>query len=129
MLEIAAWSVVAGSFVLIGLCGYASIGQNPSGSSSKGGRLILAILAAIVSAFVLHFVAGAMFSTVEITSFKRLGSIQEDQMQPDMPNLMAGLLMFGWIFFFAGFLVARSWKHSPNNRKSEHDSGLNGLQP
>lgn len=40
-------------------------------------------------------------------------------MQPDMPNLMAGLIMFGWAFFLGGFFVGRLGRRAQTKTKSE----------
>ena len=80
--------------------------------------MLLMIAGAIVSAFVLNSVASQFFMKIEIDTIKKFGSIHEDQMQPDMPNLIAGLITFGWSFFHAGVIVARLSKGSSNNHKS-----------
>jgi hypothetical protein len=124
MLGIAAWSIVVASLLLIGVFGYASIGREPQNIALALGRSLIMIIGAAVSAIYLNEVANQIFTRIEINAFKRFGSIQEDQMQPDMPNLMAGLVMFGWAFFVAGVLVARWSKGRTKIDKSEQaDAG------
>ena len=77
------------------------------------------IIAAIVFAFVLNSIASQIFMTIEINTIQEFGSIHEDQMQPDMPNLLAGLIMFGWAFFLVGLIVGRLSKGGANDHKSE----------
>jgi hypothetical protein len=109
MSESTAWSLVAASFLILGFFGYASFARSK----------ILMILGALVSAFVLNVMASQIFTAVEIRTIKRLGTIQEDQMLPDMPNLMAGLILFGWVFFLGGFFVGRLGKRAQPKNKSE----------
>jgi hypothetical protein len=122
MPEITAWSLVIASFLLIGVFGYASVGRAPQTTTFKIGRPIIMIIAAVVSANYLNTAAYRIFTRIEIDTFKRYGSIQEDQMQPDMPNLMAGLILFGWISFIAGVVVSRLIKAHTKNHESESGS-------
>ena len=119
MSGIAGWLIVAASFLLIGVFGYASVSGNRCGSTIARARLIIMVLAAVVSAFALNVIAAQLFMATEIGIHREFGGIREDQMQPDSPNLVAGLIMFGWVFFLAGSLVARSIKGDKPNRKSD----------
>jgi hypothetical protein len=106
-----AWALVAASFLLLGLFGYASV------TRSKAGMIV----GAVISALVLNGIASQIFTAVEIRTIKDFGTIQEDQMLPDMPNLMAGLIMFGWAFFLGGFFVGRLSKRTQTKNQSEQD--------
>jgi hypothetical protein len=104
-----AWALVAASFLLLGLFGYASV------TRSKAGMIV----GAVISALVLNGIASQIFTAVEIRTIKDFGTIQEDQIFPDMPNLMAGLIMFGWVFFFGGFFAGRLVKRTKTKTESE----------
>jgi hypothetical protein len=110
-----AWALVAASFLLLGLFGYASV------TRSKAGMIV----GAVISAFVLNGIASQIFTAVEIRTLKEFGAIQEDQMLPDMPNLMAGLIMFGWAFFLGGFFVGKLSKRAQRKTKSEQTASHN----
>ena len=114
MYEIVPWLIIVGSFLLIGVFGYAAIGRNAKRPAIAGVRIFVMVAGAIVSAFVLISFACRIFMKIEIETVYKLGSIHEDQMQPDMPNLMAGLIMFGWVFFLAGLTVALLSKRTSN---------------
>jgi hypothetical protein len=109
MSESTAWSLVVASFLMIVFFGYASA------TRSK----MLMISGALVSAFLLNVIASQIFMGVEIRTIQNSGTIQEDQMLPDMPNLIAGLILFGWVFFLGGFFVGRLGKRAQTNTKSE----------
>jgi len=109
MLASTAWAFVVASFLLLGVFGYASVARSKAAMA----------FAAVISALMLNGVASQIFRAVEIGAINDFGSIQEDQMMPDMPNLMAGLLLFGWIFFFGGFFVGRLAKRAKSKPKSE----------
>lgn len=98
----AAWALVAASFLLLGLFGYASV------SRSKAGM----VFGAVIMAFVLNAIASQIFTAVEISTIREFGTIQEVRILPDMPNLMVGLVMFGWVFFLGGFCVGRLVKRA-----------------
>lgn len=112
MSEFAGWSIVASSFLLLGFFGYGSA------TRSKPGM----IFGAVISALVLNGVALQIFNAVEIGTIKEFGTIREDQMQPDMPNLMAGLILYGWAFFLGGFFVGKLGKRAQTKTKSEQDA-------
>ena len=97
MLTCIAWSFVAASFLLLGFSGYASV--------TRGGTR--RFLGTVISVLALNAVASQIFSAVEIGSIKEFGTLQEDQMQPDMPNLIAGLILYGWAFFAGGFFAGK----------------------
>ncbi len=123
MLEITGWAIIAVSFFLIGIFGYKSDRPSAKGSGPARGRMFFMIIYAILSALVLNGIASQVFMKVEIGMIKKFGSINEDQMQPDMSNLMAGLIMFGWAFFLAGLLVARLSNRNTKNKtanKAQH---------
>lgn len=84
------------------------------------------VIGAIISALILNGVASQIFTAVEIRTIKDFGTIQEDQMLPDMPDLMAGLIMFGWAFFLGGFLVGRLGRRAQTKAKSEQAAAPNG---
>ncbi len=84
------------------------------------------IVGAVISNLVLNGIASRIFTAVEIRMIKDSGNIQEDQMLPDLPNLMAGLIIFGWAFFLGGFLVGRLSKRSQAIAKSEQATAPNG---
>lgn len=116
MSESTAWLLVVASFLVLAFFGYASV------TRSK----MLMISGALVSAFVLNVIASQIFTAVEIRTIQNSGTIQEDQMLPDMPNLMAGLILFGWIFFLGGFFVGRLGERAQTKTKSEQDGTSNG---
>jgi hypothetical protein len=68
------------------------------------------VLCAAVAALALNWIANHIFMVVEASSLvdSEFAAIGEDEMQPDMPNLVKGLLLVGWAFFLTGFLVARA---------------------
>jgi hypothetical protein len=105
------WALVAASFFMLGLFGYASVTRSKIGM----------VLGGVFSAIVLNGAAHQIFMAVEIRTIKNSGTIQEDQMLPDMPNLMAGMIMFGWVFFLGGFFVRRLGERSQTKLKSEQD--------
>jgi hypothetical protein len=111
-----AWALVAASFLILGLFGYASVTRSKTGM----------IFGAVISAFVLNGLASQIFTAVEIRTINEFGTIQEDQIQPDMPNLTAGLIMFGWAFFLGGFSVGRLVKRTKTKTQSEQVVAPNG---
>lgn len=102
-----AWTLVAASFLLLGFFGYASVTRSKTGM----------VFGAVISALVLNGIASQIFMAAEIRMIKDSGTIQEDQMLPDMPNLMAGLIMFGWAFFLGGFFVGKLGKRAQTKTK------------
>lgn len=56
---------------------------------------------------VLNIIAHNFFLKAELANFNSSGEIIEEQMQPDMPNLLTGLLVIGLPCFLAGFLFGR----------------------
>lgn len=112
MSESTAWALVATSLLMIGFFGYASAARS---------KLIM-ILGAIVSAFLLNGVASQIFMAIEICTIKNSGMIQEDQMLPEMPNLLTGLILFGWVFFLGGFFVGWLRNRVQTKMKSEQDT-------
>ena len=121
MLQLTAWSIIASSFLLIGVFGYVSIDQRlgKKKSANPGRRLFLMIAAAFNSALILCMIAGKMFRRIEIGATEKQGWIDEAQMQPDMPNLIAGIFVVGWAFFLSGVLVARMHRSNDCYDRSE----------
>lgn len=105
MSELIGWGLVAASHLLLGITGYAA-----ATSSRKGGKILLGV----VSAIVLNGIASQLFTVVDLNRSREFGFIQEEQMQMDMPDLAAGLIMFGWMFFLGGFVVASQLKLARN---------------
>lgn len=103
-----AWALVVTSFVLLGCFGYASVAKSMTGM----------VVGAVISAIVLNGIASQIFTAVEIRAIKDYGTIQEDQMLPDMPNLMAGLILFGWAFYLGGFFVGWLRKRAQPPKKA-----------
>lgn len=97
MPEFAAWSLVVVSFLLLGGFGYASVTRNRLGM----------ICGAVISALVLNWMASQFFSVAEIRTVRESGTIQEEQMQPDGPGLMAGTILSGGAFFLGGLFVGK----------------------
>lgn len=107
MLAILAWSIVAASLLVIGVFGFASIHRRPEGVARRVGRVFLMAISAMLSALVLTSLASQLFMMAQIDKAIGVGDFREEDMQPDMPNLIARLLLFGWMFFLAGQIVAR----------------------
>lgn len=80
------------------------------------------VIGAVISALVLNGLASQIFAAVEIGTIKEVGTIREDQMLPDMPNLLAGLILYGWAFFLGGFFAGSWRKHAKTNDRSAHRS-------
>lgn len=71
-----------------------------------------------MTAFVLNAIASQIFAAVEMRTIKVSGTIQEDQMLPDMPGLMAGLILLGWAFFLGGYVAGKWRKRARTKTKS-----------
>jgi len=65
------------------------------------------VIVAVVLAIILNSIAAQIFGMIERNVVEEFGTIQAHQIQPDMPNLMASPIFYGWAFFLASFVVGR----------------------
>jgi hypothetical protein len=100
---------------VIGVFGYLS-------AAGGGLRTFAMIFGAVISAIFLNMIAYNIFVSAEMKIVNEFGTIHEDQMLPDMPNLMTGMIMFGWAFFFPGYLVGMMSKRDEKENRSEKEA-------
>ncbi len=104
MLELVGWGAVIASYFAIAICGYASLGKEAKASQS---RFVAAVLGSCFSLLILSGIASQCFSLAELQTMREIGSLNEDQMLPDMPNLFSGGFLIGTTLFFTGRTVAK----------------------
>jgi hypothetical protein len=106
--EITGRLLVCGSFVVIGIGGYFSHVVLTSRKLARWTKslLIVILLGFMFSAtLLLTDIAALKFQRAEVFAYKNSGRITEEQMQPDMPNLMTGLLFLGLPSFLLGIQI------------------------
>ncbi|MCB1229060.1 MAG: hypothetical protein KDN19_02275 [Verrucomicrobiae bacterium] len=70
-------------------------------------RVVVVLIVAVVLAFMLNGLAAGFFAAAEWDASSD-GTLTEEAMQPDMPNLVVSLVLFGWIFLVAGNVVGQA---------------------
>jgi hypothetical protein len=103
--QIASW-LVGSSYLLLGTFGYLSV--------RKIGTI--KIVCGWVCALLLNILASNIYLSAEIRITRKSGTIQENQIQPDLPNLLTGFILFGSTSFISGVIlgnIAARTKEAP----------------
>jgi hypothetical protein len=93
-IQIASW-LIGTSYLLLGILGYLAV--------RKIG--VLKIMCGWICALLLNILASNIYLSSEIRIVRKSGAIQENQIQPDLPNLLAGLVLFGSTSFISGVIL------------------------